>query len=295
MKRLFAVALLGLLASLPTSLPAAAQPTAWPEALRGTWALGECAAPAVLLQVNARGIARLPEAGEQRYTRIGRFAPAGDWLVGFGEGEAAPRLMLRAQGGGLELAEPAEKLLDSELPGNTPVAAFRRCAAIGGGLAALHGEGLVFAAALDSLEAACEGELGSSDGCLAALMGYADVSRDGRLSVAELARLVRGVTWAVLAIEGAPLELVAAGVGGGAVAGVAIGWALIASYDYDGDRALSPAELAQDRGPWPGGAAPAAPRPARLLPGLGGSLGEQAGPLRDLIEGLAPFLQGFGR
>jgi hypothetical protein len=292
MKRLLAMALLGLLAAQP----AAAQPTAWPEALRGTWALGECAAPAVLLQVNARGIARLPEAGEQRYTRFARFAAAGDWLVGFGLGEAAPRLLLRAQGQGLELAEPADKLLDSELPGSaTPVATFRRCASIGGGLAALHGEGLTFAAALDGLEAACDGELGSSDGCLAALMAHADVSKDGKLSVAELARLVRGVTWAVLAIEGAPLELVAAGVGAGAVAGVAIGWALVASYDYDGDRALSAAELAQDRGPWPGGAVPAVSRPARLLPGLGGALGEQAGPLRELIEGLAPFLQGLGR
>jgi hypothetical protein len=287
------------LAIMACGAPAGAQ-TAWPEPLRGTWALGECSAPAVLLQVNARGIARLPEAGEQRYTRLVRFAPAGtppgDWTVGFGEGEDAPRLMLRARDGGLDLAEPAAKLLDSELPGTgTPVASFRRCQAVGGALAALHGEGIGFAAALDGLEAACDGDQGTSDACIAALMAYADVSKDGKLGPAELARLVRGVTWLILASEGVPLEALAAGVGAGAGIGIAVGWLLVATYDYDGDGRLSPAELMQDRGPWPGGTPPVAPRTgARMLPGLG-SLAGSEGPLRELLQGLAPFLQGLGR
>ncbi|MCC7281548.1 MAG: hypothetical protein IT556_04140 [Acetobacteraceae bacterium] len=277
--------------------PASAQPTAWPEALRGTWALGECSAPAVLLQVNARGIARLPETGEQRYTRLLRFAQAGDWVVGIGEGEHAPRLMLRGRDGGLDLAEPPAKLLDSELPGaGTPVASFRRCTTLGGALASLHGEGIALAAALDGLEAACDGELGNSDGCTAALMGFADVGKDGKLGTAELARLVRAVTWLVLTGEGVPLEVLAAGVGASGGVGVAVAWLLVANYDYDGDGRLSPAEMAQDRGPWSGGTPPATPsRPtARLLPGLGGLSGAE-GPLHDLIQGLGPLLQGLGR
>lgn len=279
-----------------TNVPPAAQPTAWPEALRGTWVLGECAAPAVLLQVNARGIARLPEAGEQRYTRTLRFAPAGDWLVGFGEGETAPRLMLRARDGGIDLAEPASKLLDSELPGAaTPVAGFRRCPSIGGALAALHGEGLVFAAALDGLEAACEGERGNSDGCIQAVMAYADVSGDGKLGLAEVARLVRAVTWLILTTEGAPLEAVAAGVGAGSVAGLAVGWLMIASYDYDGDGRLAPAELMQDRGPWNGGPTPSAPPAASRLTQELGVLAGPGGPLQELIQTLAPYLAGLAR
>lgn len=281
----------------PTPPPGAAQPpTAWPEPLRGTWVLGECAAPAVLLQVNARGIARLPEAGEQRYTRTLRFATAGDWLVGYGEGEAAPRLMLRARDGGIDLAEPASKLLDSELPGAaTPVAGFRRCPSIGGALAALHGEGLVFAAALDGLEAACEGERGNSDGCIQAVMAYADVSRDGKLGVAEMARLVRAVTWLILTTEGAPLEVVAAGVGAGSVGGLAVGWLMIASYDYDGDGRLAPAELMQDRGPWDGGPTPSAPPAAASLTQGLGVLAGPGGPLQELIQTLAPYLSGLAR
>lgn len=291
------------LAALPAA-PATAQPApAWPEALRGTWALGECGAPAVLLQVNARGIARLPETGEQRYTRLGRFTRAGDWVVGHGEGTDAPRLMLRAAGDAIELAAPNPKLLDSELPGaGTPVAQFRRCTSVGGPATTLHGEGLVFAAAVDALEAACGGDAGTSDGCIAALMAHADVSRDGKLSNAELARLVRGAVWFVLASEGASLEILTAGVGIAAAAGLAVGYVVVASYDYDGDGRLSPAEMIQDRGPWPGGAPPpAASLAGRTLPGLtgpalgGGLGGGQPGMLRDLMEGLRPYLDGLAR
>lgn len=294
MTRLFSALLAAALAAaaVPAAAqPTAAQPTAWPESLRGTWALGECAAPAVLLQVNARGIARLPETGEQRYTRLVRFTPAGDWLVGFGEDESASRLMLRARDGGLDLAEPTAKLLDRELPGaSTPVASFRRCTKIGGSLAALHGEGLVFAAALDGMEAACEGERASSDGCIQAVMAYADVSGDAKLAPAELARLMRAMTWLVMTSAGAPLEAVALGVGGGSIAGLAAGWLVIASYDYDGDGKLAPAELLQDRGPWPGGPTPSTPPAAtRLTQGLAGLTGP-SGPLRELMENLAPYL-----
>lgn len=287
---------LAVAASLVLALPAAAQPIAWPEALRGTWALGECSAPAVLLQVNARGIARLPESGEQRYTRLARFAAQGGWMVGFGEGEDAARLMLRARDGGIDLAEPPAKLLDSELPGaGTPVASFRRCTTIGGALAALHGEGIAFAAALDGLEAACDGDQGTSDACIAALMAYADVSRDAKLGVAEMARLVRAITWLVLASEGAPLDVLAGGVAAGGGIGLVLAWLMVASYDYDGDGRLSPAELQQDRGPWSGGTPPADGRVgARLLPALG-SLAGAEGPMRELLEGLAPFLPGLGR
>ena len=293
-----------LLAGLALSPPAAAQTpaaqvpaaTAWPEPMRGTWALGECNAPAVLLQVNARGIARLPETGEQRYTRLFRFTTTGDWSIGHGEGEEAPRLMLRLRDGGIDLADPPAKLLDSELPGaSTPVASFRRCPSIGGALAALHGEGIAFAAALDTLEAACDGDQASTEACTRALIAYADVSRDGKLSTAELARLVRAMTWLVLASEGAPIEVMAAGVAAGGAVGLAVAWAMVASYDYDGDWRLAEAELLQDRGPWPGGTPPAGPRASgRVLPGLGG-LASGDGPMRELMQGLAPYLQGLGR
>jgi hypothetical protein len=286
MKRLFAA--LGLL----LALPAAAQTTAFAPDLRGTWALGDCAAPAALLHVTARGVARLPEAGAQQFSRFGRFATRDGWTLAFATGATQSRVLLRVRpDGGLDLADPREKLLDEELPGDSPISSFTRCAAPPPAMTALHGEGLAFAAALDGIEAACAAGAATAgqDACLAAVMGYADVARDGKLTVAEIARLTRGAAWAVLAGEGVSLEELAAGIGAAGLAGIGLGHLMVASYDYDGDGRMSAAELLQDRAPVMGGTPPDPPAGAPvagaplLPPG-------QMGALRQLLEGLSPWL-----
>jgi hypothetical protein len=274
------------------ALPAAAQTTAFAPNLRGTWALGDCAAPAALLHVTARGVARLPEAGSQQWTRFGRFAARDGWTLAFGTGMQQSRVLLRMRpDGGLDLADPREKLLDEELPGDSPISSFTRCAAPPPALTALHGEGLAFAAALDGIEAACTAgsAAGGQDACLSAVMAYADVARDGKLTVAEIARMTRGAAWAVLAGEGATLEELAAGIGAAGLAGIGLGHLLVASYDYDGDGRISAAELLQDRAPAMGGTPPDPPAGppvagAPLLPS------GQMGALRQLLEGLGPWL-----
>jgi hypothetical protein len=259
-------------------LPAAAQGI--PAALRGTWAEGACAAPAALLHVTARSVARLPADGPARLVRLRGLRPLGDWTVGTGAGAEAPRVLLRAAGDALETTEPDAKLRDDRLPGDAPILRWQRCTVPPPALAALHGEGLAMLAALERLEAGCQG--GAMPPCLAALVAVGDVSGDGMLGVAEVARLLRGAAWAMAAQDGASPEALATAAGLGGIAALAAARLLVDGLDFDGDGRVSAAELGQDRAAWPDAAGAAAGRPVALE-----ALGEGAGMLRALLERLA--------
>lgn len=258
--------------------PAAAQGV--PEALRGTWARGECAAPEALLHVTARGVVRLPADGAARLVRFRDLRSREGWTLGTGRGAEAPRVLLRGAGDALETLEPDAKTRDDRLPGAVPVTVWRRCGAPPAGLALLHGEGLAFLGTLERLEAACQG--GPAGACIAALVAEADVSGDGMLGVAELARLLRGAAWALAAQDGAVPAALAAASALGSLPALAAARLAVESLDYDGDGRLSVEEIARDRTVFPGGAGDAAGRPAALE-----ALGEGAGLLRGLVERLA--------
>ncbi|MEO3475599.1 hypothetical protein AAFN86_27345 [Roseomonas sp. CAU 1739] len=272
MRRLLLAALLFMAA------PAAAQGV--PEALRGNWAAGSCAAPEALLHVTARGVVRLPASGPARLVRFRALRLQDGWTLGTGAGAEAPRMMLRPNADALDLAEPDAKLRDDRLPGATPVTRWLRCQAGSTGLALLHGEGLAFLGTLEKLEAVCQA--GPMPICIAGLIAEADVSGDGLLSVAEVARLLRGATWALAAQQGSEPEAIAAAGGLGSIAALAAARLVVASLDYDGDGRLSAAELAQDRLVFPPGTGSADGQPAMIE-----ALAEGAGLLRNLIERLA--------
>ena len=78
-------------------------------------------------------------------------------------------------------------------------------------------------------------------------MAQADVSGDGRLSPAELARLARGAAWLVAVQEGMTAENLPGALAAGALAGQLAARLAVEGLDYDGDGRLSPSELAQDR------------------------------------------------
>lgn len=268
MRRGVAAALLPLLACLCAMLPPLAaqaqSPGAVPPALRGAWFSGECAAPDAMLQLTARAAARLPEGGPARLVRFISVQPQGEWLVGTGGGPEAPRLMLRGEAQALQTAEPDGKLRDDRLPGNTPLADWRRCPAPPPAFAFRHGEGITMLGTLETLEAGCAPPAGGVPACVDALLAAGDVSADRLLSVAELARLLRGMAWILAAAEDAtPERLLMAG-GGGLVVGVVTARLLMDSLDYDGDHRLSAAELAQDRGTLSAGGGAAAGTPVSL-------------------------------
>ncbi|MFC7610345.1 hypothetical protein [Teichococcus aestuarii] len=141
MMRLPAAGLLALaLLSAPPLLPGAAkaqpQPAApppplaaVPPALRGPWFAGGCASPTAMLHVTARAVARLPADGPARLIRFAESRAQAGWTVGTGRGAEAPRILLRGDATALQTAEPDAKLRDDRLPGDTPLAAWSRCAA----------------------------------------------------------------------------------------------------------------------------------------------------------------------
>lgn len=275
---------LSLLAAVPLAWPgtAAAQGvgTGVPEPLRGAWFAGACEDPQAMLVLTARAAARVEAEAPARLFRFTALRQAAGYAVGTATGAEAPRLMFRAAPEGLETIEPDPKTRDDRLPGDAQPEVWRRCAAPPPALAALHGEGIAFLAALEHLEAACGS--GTPGACGEAIIRQGDVSGDGRLTPAELARLARGAAWVVAVQEGATQEALAGAVGAGALGGILAARALVESLDYDGDGRISLPELLQDRGAAFGSAAgTAAGRPLRT-----DGLSEGAGMLRGLLEGL---------
>lgn len=274
-------------ALLALASPAAAQDAGLPEAVQGLWVAGDCTSPDAMLFATARGWAALPTGGQQRLWRVARTGAAGDFVLAVANDEDQTRLLLRASPAGLETREPAPKLADTELPGDSPATAFRRCPSVPAALSVLHGEGLSFLGSLDAIEVACVA--GTPAACIDAVWSWADVARDGVLTAAEIARLARGIAYVVMLSEGSDTETIAAALGAGALGGVAIGWSLIASFDYDGSASISQAEITQDRFPPPGLAGAVATGPTPALP-PGANLAGQIGALKALIEELAPLL-----
>ncbi|MFC3126747.1 hypothetical protein ACFOD4_16910 [Pseudoroseomonas globiformis] len=264
---------------------ASAQPISpVPPELRGAWFAGSCTAPDAMLHLTARSAARLPARGPSRLLRFNESREQDGWLIGTGRGAEAPRIMLRPGGTeGLVSAEPGPKLRDDRLPGDTPVQAWHRCPAPPLAMSALHGEGLAMLGALEQLEAACGTPAGQGSGCIATVIAIGDVSGDRLLSVAEIGRLIRGMTWVLAAADGASADALAFAGAGGALAGVAGARLVMESLDYDGDGRISAAELGQDRVALAPSAGDAAGQPLRLE-------GVQDGIalLRGLMEGLLP-------
>jgi hypothetical protein len=251
-----------------------------PEPLRGAWFAGDCADPQAMLVLTARAAARVEAEAPARLFRFTGLRQAAGYAVGTATGAEAPRLMFRAAPEGLETIEPDPKLRDDRLPGDAQPEVWRRCPAPPPALAALHGEGIAFLAALEHLEAACGS--GTPGACGEAIIRQGDVSGDQRLAPAELARLARGAAWVVAVQEGATQDSLAGAVGAGALGGIVAARALVESLDYDGDGRISLAELLQDRGNAFGSAMGTAEgRPLRT-----DGLTEGAGMLRGLIEGL---------
>jgi hypothetical protein len=288
-----AAALAGLLLALPAAAqpqPPAQPPGTIPAAAQGLWANGQCGDPAALLFLTGRYWALLPKEGPQELWRVERTLAQGAFTLAVADDAEQTRLILRPDGTRLETRTPGAKQPDDAIPGDAPATQWARCPSLPAPLAGLHGEGLSFLGALDGLEAACAA--GEPGGCIAAVFAWADVTRDGVLSAAEIARLVRGATHMAMLATGTELDTLAGAIGAGALGGILGAYGLIASYDYDNSGTLSQAELLQDRSPMPGLSGPAAP-PSTAAPGppLGGAaLAGQLGALRTLLDQLSPML-----
>lgn len=269
--------ILGALCGAALALPAVAQGV--PEPLRGAWFAGDCADPQAMLVMTGRAAARVDAEAPARLVRFTESRAVGNWTLGVGVGAEAPRLLFRPAADGLETMEPDPKLRDDRLPGEGAPSVWRRCATPPAALAALHGEGVAVLAAVEHIEAACAG--GPPAACAAAVVEQGDVSGDRLLSVAELARLVRGGAWILAAQEGATQDVLIGAVGVGTLGGVVAARLLMDSMDYDSDGRLSAAELAHDTAAFARATGTTAGQPLRT-----DGLAEGASLLRSLFEGI---------
>ena len=283
------VAFLAAVFSVASAPPARAD---FPADLSGLWVAGSCSEPEALLFLTRTSWVRLDPRGMQTLKHAERFGRAGAFELAVANDAAASRLLLRTTPEELLVRDPPAKLLDAALPGDGPDLRFRRCSTIPIVLAALHGEGLSFVAALDEIGGACSGD--DARACLDRVWGWADVSADGALSVAELARLGRGLAYVAALSDGATVEELGEALGAASVAGVAAAWGLLASLDYDGSGTISRDELARDRFPPPGLAGLPAPAvtAAAARPGGAAALSGGLGALGAMLKDLAPL---FGR
>lgn len=268
---------------LLAALPAFAQDI--PQPLRGTFAAPDCANATSAVQITPRSIVRMAMEGDQRLVRATQLYSAGDWVLAIGEGDDAPRVLLRGGGDALELAIPDPKTRDDQLPGNVTPTRLQRCTEAPL-LVSLHAEGLAFLHALEAMEPVCEG--GQAAACLGAFFAYADVTKDGKLSPAEITRALRGVTWAIQMSDGTDAETLAAGYVGAALAGVVVAQLVVPAYDYDQSGSLSMDELTQDR--MPVALMPPA-RTASVAPLPLDALANQLGALREALQSLPALLK----
>ncbi|MFC0409908.1 hypothetical protein [Roseomonas elaeocarpi] len=254
----------------PAPAPAAQPLRPIPEALRGAWFSGSCAAPDAMLALTARSAAEVTARGTSRLDRFLRTREAGGWLLGVSGGAEAPRLMIRARPAGesatapggapgstpgsipagagatLETARPDSKALDEQLPGATPVTAWTRCDPLPLSWALRHGEGIAVLGALEGMEAAC-GPTAAPQNCAEAVVAGGDISGDRLLSTAEVARLARGIGWVLAVADGSAGDVGPLAVSGAALSSLGTAQLLVSSLDFDGDGRLSARELLQDR------------------------------------------------
>lgn len=277
------LAALGLLAAF-ASTAAFAQDI--PEALRGTYAAPSCAEATTAVHITARSVVEMALEGEQRLIRARTLRQVQDWTLFTRDDPAASRILLRRTETGIEGASPEPKTRDDRLPGNIKPVSYDRCAEAPT-LVALHAEGFAFLHALEAMEPVC-GAGNDVQACLRAFFAYADVSRDEALSPAEIARALRGATWAVQMSEGADGATLAAGYAGSALLGIAVAQVVVQAYDYDLSGTLSLAELTQDRSPValtpPARTASVPPLPLDALAGQLGGLKEALERLPDLLR-----------
>lgn len=257
--RLGAAAVLALLA------PLAAAAAELPPAFAGIWSEGGCDRDSRVRLVNALGILEFRELAGERQVQLALIEDA----VPAPDGRAV-NLVLRSPTEE-RLSEQQLALAGDRLDGGV------RCPSAPASLLLPFGEAVALFQAAGELKPLCA-PAADRAACFARAFRFADLTGDGRLTLAELSRVARGLAFFVgyLAERRAiqPAERLAAPVAVAAWLGPPLLRPLVEGSDYDGDGALSAAELAQDR------AAGDLPLPGATA----------LGPAQDILERLGSLL-----
>lgn len=226
--------------------------------LRGNWAAESCAGnDAGLIVMRGTMSIMIEDSDASSLTLVTDQGPdENGWIKGQIENENSRTFLRRVAGNPdrLEAVSPATDTGNKSLtlgPGSHPdpllweTVQFEHCASLPPGPQALYGELIAVLDGIDNAELACSR---GPEQCASALFAIADVHPDGVLTVAEISRMLR-VLVQLGAIEqgnGAAdtqVGMIAASVPLAPI----LARAIVSSFDYDGDNALSLDEILQDR------------------------------------------------
>ncbi|MCD8504468.1 MAG: hypothetical protein LRY49_05510 [Burkholderiaceae bacterium] len=148
----------------------------------------------------------------------------------------------------------------------------------------LHGEPVALLQVLSNAQSICQT---NRQACASELFAGIDVSGDGNLSTAEIARLFRVAGYLATVSEDTPAsndELVGV-VAAALPVGPLIASAIINSFDYDDNGVVSLAELSQDRGTLID----------QLEPETGDELNSRLNQMKEALKPLGRLLENFGQ
>jgi hypothetical protein len=144
---------------------------------------------------------------------------------------------------------PTEQKIESlpdQPPADYALQHYEKCDRLPPDVYFVHAEGAKFMELVAALRDGCPNE---QQACIDRAFAYVDVSGDGRLSTAEVARIMRILTYAAVAAnpQGATNEEITGALGLMSLVGPLISSAIVSGADYDGDGQLTMAEMFYDR------------------------------------------------
>lgn len=278
MKHKLAVCLLAL-------LPAAGFSEEVPDTLRGVWATPDCVSPEDTLVIYRSFYLWL---GQEETALTGVTMPESqpeDWTR-LQESDGYPNFFRLL---------PDGKLREAFLPDNADPASspqddwqttdYESCqGALPRSQVLLHGEPMALLQVASNAQAVCQLD---RQACTSILFAGVDVSGDGNLSTAEIARLFRVAGYVAAVSEENPAnnDELAGVLAASLPIGPLMASAVINSFDYDDNGALSLAELSQDRG--------------TLIDGLqadtGGEINSRLNQMKEALKPLGRLLENFGQ
>jgi hypothetical protein len=226
--------------------------TSWseevPEPLRGIWATPECEAPRDTLAIY-RGFYLWMDREQTALTGVTASSTPDDPWTRLTEASGYPIYLQRLEDGRLrEWYLPDEAPFDQVPQDDWEYADFESC---GSELPRQHvilsGEAISVFNAIDPVYGHCDQD---RQACAQILFDAVDVTGDGRLSPAEIARLIRVALFVAAVGDEQRIDNQAlAGLLAASLPLAPLGAAaIVSSFDYDHDGTLSMAELSQDRG-----------------------------------------------
>lgn len=266
-------------------LPLATLANEVPEQLTGVWATPNCGSPTDTLVVYKSFYLWI---GEKETALTGLTMPQSqpDGWTRLEESDGYPNFFT---------VLPDGRLREAFLPDNADLASapaedwqttdYESCGdALPRSKVLLHGEPVALLQVVSNVQSVCQTD---RQACANQLFAGIDVSGDGNLSTAEIARLFRAAGYVAAISEDTPAgnDELAGVLAAGLPLGPLMASAIINSFDYDDNGVVSLSELSQDRGTLID----------QLEPETGDELNSRLNQMKEALKPLGRILENFGQ